>query len=67
MEGSIRMRGALAQVMNWFGTPARSRPRSPEPAGQVLFDDRPAPAPTRRRLDPVQRQTGGHLPQQFIG
>lgn len=47
------MRGALAQVMNWFGGPARLR-QAPPPAARVLFDDRAPPpaAPPRRRLDP---------------
>jgi SAM-dependent methyltransferase len=49
------VRGALSQVMNWFGAPSRDR-RPGAPAGQVLFDDRsaspPKPAPSRRRLDP---------------
>jgi SAM-dependent methyltransferase len=52
VEGSISVRGALAQVMNWFGGPSRA-PRAEAPAGRVLFDDRPAPKPVaRRRLDP---------------
>jgi SAM-dependent methyltransferase len=52
MEGSTGVRGALTQVMNWFGAPARAR--AAEAPGQVRFDDRPAatPAPARRRLDP---------------
>jgi 2-polyprenyl-3-methyl-5-hydroxy-6-metoxy-1,4-benzoquinol methylase len=53
MEGFIHMRGALAQVMNWFGTPAR--PPAPAAAGRVLSDDRPAPSPKpapTHRLDP---------------
>lgn len=52
------MRGAFAQVMNWFGGPARARTGARAPAGPVLFDDRAPPplpkpaAPPRRRLDP---------------
>jgi SAM-dependent methyltransferase len=49
------MRGSLAHVMSWFGTPARDR-RPDAPVGRVLFDDRPAPpsppSVRRQRLDP---------------
>ncbi|TQF78803.1 methyltransferase domain-containing protein [Elioraea sp. Yellowstone] len=50
------MRGAFAQVLNWFGSPAGGRSRAVAPQRPVLFDDRvppavPQPAP-HRRLDP---------------
>ena len=55
MEGVIRMRGALGQVLNWFGPSARSRGRagSADPAVQDA-SARAVPTPSRppRRLDP---------------
>jgi SAM-dependent methyltransferase len=56
MEGRIRMRGALTQVLNWFGPPARSDGKAGRSADAVIPDAgsavaAPAPRP-RRRLDP---------------
>lgn len=49
------MRGALAQVMNWFGTGSSARPAGPR-GSPVLFDDRAEATPSarspRRPLDP---------------